>query len=135
MRQRRSKKREAILAAIKDAPGAVTAATLHEELPHLDRATIYRNLERFVADGTVKKLHLDSSNEAQFEYQSEPHHHAVCRDCAHVIHFHAPDAKLKDVLKLSDFTIDEIEVTVRGHCTAHDQLSDRAAAQTRDHNG
>lgn len=128
MTQRHSKKREAILVAIKNAPGAVSAAQLHEALPHLDRATIYRNLERFVADGTVKKLHLDSSNEAQFEFQDEPHHHAVCRDCAHVIHFHAPDAKLKAALKLSDFEIDEIEVTVRGHCHRHEQPSGRAAA-------
>jgi Fe2+ or Zn2+ uptake regulation protein len=128
MTQRHSKKREAILAAIKNAPGAVSAASLHRELPHLDRATIYRNLERFVADGTVKKLHLDSSNEAQFEYQSEPHHHAVCRDCAHVIHFHAPEEKLKAALNLADFAIDEIEVTVRGHCTAHEKPSGRAPA-------
>lgn len=101
---------------LKHEHGALSAAQLHERLPALDLATIYRNLELFVVDGTVKKLQL-GGKEAQYEYQSEPHHHAVCTECEKVIHFKAPDEKIKRLLNIEDFNVDELEVTVRGVCT------------------
>ena len=105
-----------ILDVLKQEHGALSAAQLHERLPELDLATIYRNLELFVADGTVKKLQL-GGKEAQYEYQNEPHHHAVCTECEKVIHFKAPDEKIKRLLNIEDFNVDELEVTVRGVCT------------------
>jgi Fe2+ or Zn2+ uptake regulation protein len=113
MTQRHSKKRAEILETMQNTHGAITAAELHTKLPHLDLTTIYRNLERFVNEGTVKKLHL-TGNEAVFEYQDTPHHHAVCTDCNEVLHFTAKTDALVKALDLPDFDIDEIEVIVRG---------------------
>lgn len=115
MNRRYSKKREQILKVLKREHGALSAAALHERLPALDLATIYRNLELFVSEGKVKKLHL-TDNEALFEYQDTPHHHAVCMECRKVIHFTAPDERIKKLLGIEDFAVDEIEVTVRGVC-------------------
>lgn len=115
MTRRYSKKREEILAILKSEHGAFSAAKLHTKLPTIDLTTIYRNLERFVADGEVKKLILNDK-EALYEYQSRPHHHAVCTECERVVHFIAPDEKIKKLLGVKDFQVDQLEVTVRGIC-------------------
>ena len=110
-----TKKRQAILNVLKEQPAALSAAEVHAFLPDIDLATVYRNLEYFTKEKLIKKLQL-SATEARFEYQHEPHHHAVCTECERVIHFTAPDAKIKKLLGVEDFQIDELEVTVRGIC-------------------
>ena len=111
-----TKQRQAILDVLQKMPAALSAAEVHAELPDIDLATIYRNLEHFTEAKLIKKLQLGSA-EARFEYQAKPHHHAVCSECERVIHFTAPNQKLKTLLRVSDFVVDEIEVTVRGVCT------------------
>lgn len=110
-----TKKRQQILDVLKNTHGTMTAAQLHESLSDIDLATIYRNLDLFVQEKIIKRIHLDEG-EAQFEYQKEPHHHAVCSDCSRVVHFKAPDDKIKKMLGLEDFEIDEMEVLVKGRC-------------------
>jgi len=116
---RLTQKRQAILNALKTHHGALSAAELHALLPTIDLATIYRNLELFTQEKLIKKLNL-SSGEAAFEHQAEPHHHAVCGTCEKVIHFTAPDAKIKKLLGLANFDIEELEVTVRGRHRTHE---------------
>jgi len=111
-------KRQAILDALKKKKAALSASELHALVPDMDLATVYRNLEYFTKEKTIKKLQL-GTQEARFEYQHEPHHHAVCEQCEKVIHFTAPDKKIIKLLELElkDFEIEELEVTVRGkHC-------------------
>jgi len=110
-----TKKREQILDVLKNHSGTLSAAAIHTKLPEIDLVTIYRNLDLFVKEKMIKQIHL-GTDEAQYEYQHEPHHHAVCIECEKVIHFTAPDAKIKKLLGLEDFQVDEIEVTVRGIC-------------------
>ena len=111
-------KRQAILDALKKKKAALSASELHALVPDMDLATVYRNLEYFTKEKTIKKLQL-GTQEARFEYQHEPHHHAVCEQCEKVIHFTALDKKIIKLLELElkDFEIEELEVTVRGkHC-------------------
>ena len=115
MVQRFSKKREQVLDMLKKTGGALSATELHAKLPSLDLTTIYRNLDGFVASGEVKKFNL-KGKEVAYEYQEQPHHHAVCVECERVIHFTAPDEKIKKLLGIKDFMVDELEVTVRGIC-------------------
>jgi len=118
METRLTKKRQAILDALKSKKAALSAAEVHALVPTVDLATIYRNLEFFASQKLIKKLQL-GTQEARFEFQHEPHHHAVCGQCEKVIHFTAPDAKIIKLLGLENFTIDELEVTVRGTHTSH----------------
>jgi len=113
--KRHSKKRDQILDMLKREHGALSASELHKKLPDLNITTIYRNLDTFVAEGEVKKLQLGGT-EAVYEYTYEPHHHAVCTECERVIHFTAPDEKIKKLLGIEEFKVDELEVTVRGIC-------------------
>lgn len=115
MIRRKSKKREAILEALKANHQPRSASQLHAELPDIDLVTIYRNLEIFAEEKMVKKFHFDGA-EAHFEYQHEPHHHAICTDCDKVLHFKAPDKKIIKLLGLEDFDVDELEVIVKGKC-------------------
>lgn len=112
--RRFSKKRAEILALLETSQEALSAAEIHSALPHLDLATIYRNLELFVTDKVARKLHLTDTGEACYEVASELHHHAICTDCAEVLHFTAKNDVLIHALNIPDFDIDEIEVTVRG---------------------
>ena len=113
MKTRLTKKRQAILTALKSKQAALSAAEVHTLVPDIDLATIYRNLEYFTNQKLIKKLQL-GTQEARFEYQHEPHHHAVCDQCETVIHFTAPDKKIIKLLGLENFDIEELEVTVRG---------------------
>ena len=112
---RLTKHRKEIIDTLKKSHGTLSANDLHKLLPAIDQVTIYRNLDLFVAEGTIKKLHLDG-NEARFEYQAHPHHHAICNDCDRVIHFNATDEKLRQVLNIPDFDITSIDLVVRGNC-------------------
>lgn len=108
-------KREKILAVLKKHKGALSAKAIHKKVRGIDLVTVYRTLDVFVKEKMISKVHLDTE-EVLYEYQHEPHHHALCTECEKVIHFTAPDKKLKALLGLKDFDIDEIEVTVRGKC-------------------
>jgi Fur family ferric uptake transcriptional regulator len=110
-----TKKRTLTLNVLKAHHGTLSAADISQKLPEIDLVTIYRSLDLFEKEKLIKKIHF-GSDEAQYEYQHEPHHHAVCTNCEKVIHFTAPDAKIKKLLQLKDFTVDEIEVTVKGTC-------------------
>jgi len=110
-----TEKRQQILDVLKKNHGTLSAAEIHKQLPDIDLVTIYRNLDLFTKEKIIKQVHL-GTDEAQYEYQKVPHHHAVCIECEKVIHFTAPDAKIKKLLGLEDFQVDEIEVTVRGIC-------------------
>lgn len=110
-----TEKRKLILDVLKKNHGTLSASDIHAQLPGIDLVTIYRNLDLFTKEKLIKQFHL-SSGEAQYEHQPEPHHHAVCTKCEKVIHFTAPDSKIKKLLGLEDFEVDEIEVTVRGIC-------------------
>ncbi len=112
---RLTKKRQAILDVLQQEKEALSAAEVHTKLPEMDLATVYRNLEYFTSEKVIKKLQLGAS-EARFEYQHEPHHHAICGTCERVRHFTAPDDQLKKILGIEDFDVDEIEVIVRGSC-------------------
>ena len=116
-KRRFSKKRAEILAVLEASHDALSAAEIHRTLPHLDLATIYRNLELFVADKIARKLHLGDTGEARYEVTSHPHHHAICTDCHEVLHFTAKTDALVKALDLPNFDIEDIEITVRGRHT------------------
>jgi Fur family ferric uptake transcriptional regulator len=111
-------KRQAVLDTLKNNHGTMSAAAIHGALPNIDLVTIYRTLELFTKEKMIKQFHL-TGGEAQYEHQTEPPHHAVCTTCEKVIHFTAPDKKLKQLLGIADFDVDEIEVTVKGMCHEH----------------
>ncbi len=113
--KRHSQKRVNILSVLRESNEALSANSIHNLLPTMDLVTVYRNLDSLVEEGMVKKLYLKGTS-ALFEFQHQPHHHAICTNCDRVIHFTAQDEKIKKLLGLADFQVDELEVTVKGVC-------------------
>jgi Fe2+ or Zn2+ uptake regulation protein len=110
--------RKEILALLAKQEEALSAAEIHTHLPHINLVTIYRSLEQFVAADLVKKLFL-GEQEALYEIQDEPHHHAICANCQKIIHFTFDDTDLKQRFLIPGFSVRDIEVTVHGQCTKH----------------
>ena len=92
----------------------LTASELHERLPEIDLVTIYRNLDLFAKEGMIKKLQFD--DEARYEFQQRPHHHAICSDCNRTIHFTVSEDKLAKLLPIKEFSVEGIDITVTGRC-------------------
>ena len=110
-----TKKRQQILTVVQSSSEAMTASDIHQKLPDIDLVTIYRNLDIFVKEKLIRQVNL-GSNGAYYEYQPHPHHHAICNDCEKIIHFTAADEEIKNLLRIKNFEIEEIEVTVKGKC-------------------
>jgi len=115
MNFRITKKRQAILEVLQEHHGTLSAADIHAALPDIDLVTIYRNLDLFVSEGLIKKVNVDT-DQMHYEHQTEPHHHAICSNCKHVIHFSIEEKKILDLLKKHNFESDSLELTVRGTC-------------------
>lgn len=115
MKFRKTKLRDEMLAVLMNRREAFSARALHAALPHIDLATIYRNLELFSREGIIAPLHL-GTGETLYEYQPHAHHHAVCDKCEKVLHITAPEGALERLLKIENFDVRSVEVIVRGAC-------------------
>ncbi len=127
---RLTKHRTEILNLLTHSEEALSAAMVHASLPHINLVTIYRSLEGFAEAGTIKKLHL-GDQEAYYEHQEDPHHHAICSECGEVIHFTLQDKELKQEFSIPGFVVHELEVTVHGICRRHLDKQPRAKTQKK----
>lgn len=82
----RSSQREAILEKLRSVKTHPTAEELHDMLhdamPHLSLATVYRNLEQLGNAGIVTVL--DGAGARRFDGNIVPHHHKRCNCCGRV---------------------------------------------------
>ena len=60
---------------------------LHEEHPDISLATIYRNLAKFKAEGTIMSVATAKGVE-RFDANTNPHVHFICSECDAVIDLH-----------------------------------------------
>lgn len=89
----RSSARAAILSVAIGLGRHFTASDLvravHEKLPSLGAATVYRNLPVLVGAGTLRESLLDEQGQVVYELESPSHHdHIVCLDCRAILEFH-----------------------------------------------
>ncbi len=110
-----TKNRKKIIDLLKKKDKAFTAQAIHEELVDLDLATVYRSLNLFVKEGLVRELRL-SKGESSYEINDDGHEHAVCSKCGKVRHISVDKDKLKEVLNLTDFEVEDIEINIKGTC-------------------
>jgi Fe2+ or Zn2+ uptake regulation protein len=110
--------RRAILEYLTRCEGLKSAADISAALPDMNLTTVYRALDVLVVEGAVKKFTL-TDEEAMYEVQHEPHHHAICRKCGTVIHFTTDNAALHKEFAVPGFSVEDMEVTLYGNCTHH----------------
>ena len=55
---------------------------LSEELPNIDRTTIYRNIEKFVSIGIIQELDLPKKGKVfQYVFGKKVAHYYICKTC------------------------------------------------------
>ena len=93
----RTRQQKAILCYLQSTPGEHhTVASLKNlfdsESVHIGTATIYRQLEKLIDEGLVRKYILENEDSACYEYvgasetQACPHFHCKCEKCGKLIH-------------------------------------------------
>lgn len=116
--------RQIILDTLCEMGGHVTVAELYERVhgrfPAIDRSTVYRALDFFVALGLVRAAEIGGAAVYEIAGQSAhgPHHHLVCRGCGDIDHvpddaFAAFAARLRDDY---GFAADVDNLTIPGLC-------------------
>ena len=115
--------REAVLCALYALGGHVTAETVYEairqDMPQIGLATVYRNLEVFVRNGTARKLE-SGGRQARFDGNPQRHQHVRCVCCGRVADVHdAPTGLAQGKIKqLSGHEILGFRLEYVGICPA-----------------
>lgn len=86
--RKRSKKRNAILEALRSTKSHPTAQWVYAQVkpavPDLSLGTVYRNLAQFQEDGVVMQVGV-VAGEQRFDANTAPHPHLICERCSSVI--------------------------------------------------
>ena len=119
---RYSRKREAILDAIRGTDSHPSAEWLYQQLKHthpdLSLGTVYRNLIFFQEQGLVRSLGVVDGQE-RFDGCTAPHSHFVCRQCGAVrdLRRPRPDPELdRQVAEEYGLRVEHHDLTFYGLC-------------------
>ncbi|OGG61536.1 hypothetical protein A3C87_02715 [Candidatus Kaiserbacteria bacterium RIFCSPHIGHO2_02_FULL_49_34] len=86
----------------------MTLAELGKKIPAADQSTLFRNAERLVKDGALRKIVVNQRTSAyELVTENHQHDHFVCDDCEEVSPIEMP--RPKGLQKIRD-------VVVRGVC-------------------
>lgn len=117
---RTTRQREAIRSAIQRAkrplsPQEVLRAA-RGTVRALGLATVYRNLKRLVADGTVQVINLPGEGRRYELRASEHHHHFQCTNCRRVYDIPGCPGNLRRMAPRG-FKVEHHDVTLYGRCS------------------
>lgn len=125
----KTRQKEEVLAFMRSMKGA--HVTVNDIAGHFKKqgiaigvTTIYRHLEKLVADGVVKKYVIDGVSSACFEYagdqerQPEQCFHLKCEGCGELVHFHCKELEELQQHMLEDhgFDINSLKTVYYGMC-------------------
>lgn len=124
----RTKNRDALLSWLQSREGShVTVNEIHDhfrqEGSSMGVATIYRQLEKLVADGQMRKYVVDSGSAACFEYIGAQEGHArfvhcKCEKCGKILHIE--QSEIEGMARLleekSGFRLDNVQTVLYGVC-------------------
>lgn len=87
MVQKRSRQREAILAAVQSTKCHPTAdwvyAEVRKDIPNISLGTVYRNLSMLAENGMIQRLNIGTTVE-HFDGNPEIHYHVCCDVCGRI---------------------------------------------------
>lgn len=115
--------RRAIVGALLDAPGHVTAddlaATVRAKHPDIHTSTVYRCLDALADLEVVTHVHL-GHGPAVYHLADEVHHHLVCDSCGDVIVVPAPmlGTFQREIHRTYGFRLDATHFALAGRCAA-----------------
>lgn len=133
----KTKQKEEVLAYMKSMKGV--HVTVNDIAGHLKGkgiaigvTTIYRHLEKLVADGVVKKYIIDGVSGACFEYAGDQNSlpeqcfHLKCESCGELVHFHCKELEelQRHMRENHGFDINSLKTVYYGmcnHCTGKEK--------------
>lgn len=131
MRENFSRKREAVLAALKGTKVHPTAEWIYQRLkpqyPDLSLGTVYRNLGRFQETGQAVSLGVIGGYE-RFDGDTRPHAHLVCQQCGAVVDVYDALPQKEQLDAVSEKTgckVCSASVMFRGLCPACLAMEDK----------
>lgn len=120
--QRATPQRLAILTALQEAGGHLTASDLlarvdSTQVPSLNVSTVYRTLASAERAGLVLRFQREGTDD-QFEWYQTNHHHLVCHTCGSLSELpHTPIEKLSSDIGLTHgFSIRARHLAIPGTC-------------------
>lgn len=116
------RKRNAILAYLKDTVSHPSAemvfAQLKPEIPDLSLGTVYRNLSMFKQQGIIASLGSVNCVE-RFDYNTTPHVHFICSECADVIdmpNIKVPEQLVQTAAEATGGMVSSCQLSFTGQC-------------------
>src|SRR5258706_7336423 len=95
-------------------------AAVRRELPRISLGTVYRNLQRLVAEGRISLAPVldDSGRSAHFDPETSPHDHFVCQGCKRI--YDVARGRMRPVdlgtLEMQGFRVTSHTLAVFGFC-------------------
>ncbi len=89
---------------------------VHKRLPHVSRATIFRNLKQLSAQG--KLLEIETPKASRFDGHTEFHQHVVCKKCNALMDVSSAKAKkfAATLPKISGWKVISTSIIYQGLC-------------------
>lgn len=113
------RKRNAILSCLRSTDSHPSAemvfAMLQKEHPDISLATVYRNLAKFKAEGTITSVATVRGIE-RFDANTQPHVHFVCSECDAVIDLHQISMPRYEAEDCGGCRIESCALTFTGRC-------------------
>ena len=73
---------------------------VHENFPHISKATVYRNLSSLEEKGLIKRVPKLGCGSDRYDKNINPHFHAKCKNCGKILikreGYRLPEYNLKD---------------------------------------
>lgn len=120
MQERQTKQKQIIYDALKtlDHPTATEVyGYVHNRFPTVSRATVFRVLGGFAANGKALELRA-AGNEVRYDYNVMPHYHAHCEKCGRVADVTASGIPVEGLSVASEngFRVDGYSIEFFGTC-------------------
>ena len=121
-KRRHTRQPEVIWEAVKDGTSHPTADQIYERvrgvIPNISLGTVYRNLQRLVAEERLQVLILGRSQ--RFDPMVEQHEHFICEKCGGVfdVFVDAKETLVPPSLSHKGFAVTSHQLALSGACTS-----------------